>query len=289
MTVDQAAVDAAFAAVDAAEPAAPEAAAEPTGQAAEPQETAPAEPATEPEKPEKPERKSTKIDQFAREELRLRKAQATLKSQQEALQAQMADVARHKEVMELAQKDPLEYLRKTGIDLNRLTKDLIDGKKPPAPDPRAEEIEALKRQFDEQKKASDEARQQAIAQAQARERRESAAYVTGNADLFPLLSAHEADDVGEAILTVMVRHYEQTETLLDRSAAAKLVEDRLQKQYERLHAAASKRKPTPPVAAVASDAKTLGKQHVSRATKTPEEMSASERRAYAMSLLDEMG
>lgn len=237
-----------------------------------------------------------KLNDLAAQELRVLRAKRDLERERQAFTTQQREL---QTLMDLRAKDPVEFLRRSGLDVDRLTADIADGKAKP-PDPVQEELRQLREWRDkldarERERETTTAREQ-TQRALAQDREHLAQFVASNADTFPLTSALDAADVGQEIQQIRREHYQRTKTMLDVSVAARMVEESLQGLYHRLHGVASKRTgagtrnatPAPTAAGEGrSEAVTTIAASTHRATtsRAPDDLTDDERMAAAIAAI----
>lgn len=251
----------------------------------------------EPEK-EEPEPEKTKDSDAEKKAQRLSRAMqdmARMEHQNRQLQARLDDmqkqVAQANEVLELARSNPRAFFDKAGIDEVKFADGVLANDKP---DPVKSELQRIKEEIaslkSERKADTDRWQQQRAAQAQAQHQEQLLAYVQDNSSTYPLLAAYEPADIKAGMWQVLEEHYRQTGSILDPSAAAARLNKEIESVYQRLQRAAQ-RKSGDAESTAARPVATTGQRtlsngaHVSRTTKTPDDMSEEERIALAASML----
>lgn len=280
---------------------APEAESDPEGVAPEeenPPSEDPSEDKTEEEaKPDPAEqRRSRIIAELAAKETQLLEAKATLDAQERRLQQRTQEVQRWEGIIAKAKSDPLGFLADAGIDVNQLTRQILNGETPEQTQGPSPEVKALQDELAQLKKAQEEQvsqfRQRQIEAAVTAEKERLSTFVSENDTTYPLLSALDTEEIQGGMFEICREHWQKTHTQLDPSRAARILEDKLSSYYQKLAKAASKQKaasqsdqaaPPPP-----SDtgSRTLSKAHGSRTAQDPSTLSDEERRALALELLD---
>jgi len=173
------------------------------------------------------------VRKLARERSELRRERDALESQRrelESLRSQTADLAA---LRELVARDPEAAAERLGLDYEKWTRAILDGKRA-APDPIAPvrgELEQIKADLKAQREEL--ARERAEAQ-QARVEMAHAGAVRAAADRFPGLLTHDDADIGRAIAAVIASRPDE---YLDTAGAAGILEKKLQSDYQRLHRA----------------------------------------------------
>lgn len=257
----------------------------------------------------KEERLSSKLKKLAREEAKSRKEltkvreelasrESQVKNWQKEAEQFYAHVKHLETIRDLAHTDPWEFVRVTGIDMDKVTEGLVSaGKhKQYENDPKVIEqlahleklvqsrfgdIEAAKRQEEEQRREA--VRQHALNV----ELGSLKTFSSQKADEFPLLSAEAGGDaavVAQRLFEAKVAFFEAGQRVTTEEAA-KYLEQELEKGYQRLAAAAAKKAGVQPVAATKEPMKTIGTSakapgaKASSYGKTEQERTA---RAYAL-------
>jgi hypothetical protein len=219
-------------------------------------------------------RPSKAISEWAALELKNRR-------EREALERERAEVKaatdRNAELMRLAKEDPRRYLSESGLDLEALTKQIVEGKKV---DPVQERLDALeKRLADEQaaKEAeSKSAEQRRIDSAMEAELTSLRAWFEPQAEAYPYLVAVSDGDaavVADAIQKIRIDTWRKSggKELLDEAVIAGRLEEQWKKRFERVQQAKA-----PPAAPAATPPTTIGRKHVSKAS-PPSKLSGKDR------------
>lgn len=256
-----------------------------------------AEPEPEPEKVE-PEldkaerRKSRIIAELARKEVQILEAQQSLEAQQQRLQAKAQEIQKWEQTVALAKTDPLQFLEASGIDINTLTRQILNQEDQPKPSP---EVDALRAELESfkatQQEQQNQYQQRQLNQAISEEKQRLAGFVASHGDDFPMLADLDSEEIQEGMFDVMRSHWQKTGTQLDPSMAARIIEEKLSAYYQRLANAASKRKGASQsetaATAPSSDtgSRTLTKAHGSRTAQDPNTLSEQQRQELALELL----
>jgi hypothetical protein len=244
------------------EPAAVEAVAEPAA--------AVDEPAAVEEPP--PPRPSKSISEWAALELKNRREREALERERAKVKAAAERTDR---LARLAREDPRAYLSESGVDIEALTKQIVEGRKV---DPVAERIEALEKRLAEEatarETATKEAEQRRAKAAMEAELDTLKAWIEPQQATYPHLVAVSDGDLGviaDAIQKIRMDHWRKTggKELLDESVIAGRLEETWRKRFERLQQTA------PPVAAAPAPT-TIGRKHVSKVA-PPSKLSGKDR------------
>lgn len=219
-----------------------------TEPATEPNPPAPA-PATPPAAAPEPDKASAR--QERREVLaklhNVAKAEAAIRKQQRALAEQEAQVkaerAKLDELNGFRKTDPIEFMRRAGLDPDKLTDDIVAGKAKP-PDPLQAKLAELEGKLAEQTKAADERqareRTDRVQRNLAADREQLVGFVVEHADAFPFAAALDHGELGQSIQAMRRDHYLEHRSVLDAGVAAGMLNASLQKLYQQLHSVAQK-------------------------------------------------
>jgi len=237
-----AAVKAARATESTAEPAAVEPVVEAPSPAAEATEppakvTEPAPPATPPV------RDSKAISEWAELELRNRREQQRLERERGELATVRAEAEKAAGLLRLAREDPRAFLQESGLDIDELTKGVLEGRKA---DPHAGKIEKLEAELAairaEKQKETASQEQARIDRAMAVERDDLAKWIEPQAGEYPHLMAvadGKAEVVADAIQQIRLQHYNSTKKktgtgeVLDEKTVARQLEETWKARFQR--------------------------------------------------------
>jgi hypothetical protein len=217
-------------------------------------------------------RPSKEISEWAALELKNRRERESLEKERAEVKAALA---RHEEMVRLAKEDPRRYLSESGLDLEALTKQIVEGKKV---DPVQERLDALEKQLAEERAAKETATQEAerkrIETAMETELASLRAWFEPQAEAYPYLVAVSDGDaavVADAIQKIRIDTWRKSggKELLDEAVIAGRLEESWRKRFERVQAKA-------PPAAAAPAPVTIGRKHTSKAS-PPSKLSGKDR------------
>lgn len=160
--------------------------------------------------PERLPRYDKQLEEIAQAEARLRRKQEDFEIYNDNVHKTAYDKALQ-DLVEIASKDPSDFLVKTGLNLGELTQRAVEGK--PA-DPNSIRIEALEKQIRELvegTKRSKEQQEQTVRQSQIQKHKETLyRAVQDDPESFPFLHDLDPSVVSDRMYNIVLDHYDRT-------------------------------------------------------------------------------